>query len=162
MCIFPHFFARFTTWTGAHAHHHRVDGSYPCTCQHGVDELWDHGKVDGHSVSLSHSWLSKHRNRLFKFEGLNLKMSVRGTVQLRLNYNCSLICERIVEIWAVDLLLTKKTECQNWITWQTVFGFFILLHYSPHRFISLVIHHIYVIKCEKIFQKLFWSHFFAL
>lgn len=36
-------------------YHNGVNGAYPGAGQHSVDELWDHGKVDGHPVALFHT-----------------------------------------------------------------------------------------------------------
>ena len=42
-----------------HTYHNRMNSTYPGTGQHCVDQLWDHGKVDGHPVSLFHTLIKE-------------------------------------------------------------------------------------------------------
>lgn len=41
------------------SYHYGVNSTYPGTGQHGVDELWDHGQVDGNPVSLFHTFMTQ-------------------------------------------------------------------------------------------------------
>lgn len=36
--------------------HNGVNSAYPCTGQHSIDQLGDHGEVDGHPVSFFYTW----------------------------------------------------------------------------------------------------------
>lgn len=41
-----------------------VDGSYPCTCQHGIYRLWDHGHVDNHGVTFLDTMFDQNTSQL--------------------------------------------------------------------------------------------------
>lgn len=42
------------------SYHDRMNSTYSGTRQHGVDQLWDHGQVDGHPVSFLYTFKIKH------------------------------------------------------------------------------------------------------
>lgn len=46
-------------------YHDGVNSTYPRTGQHSVDQLWDHGKVDGHPVPLLYSLTRKQTHFSF-------------------------------------------------------------------------------------------------
>lgn len=64
-------------------HHNGVNSAYPCTGQHSVDQLWDHGKVDRHPVSLFYT-LKKEMSRLEVLDDTNHNWAAYG---LLLNSN---------------------------------------------------------------------------
>lgn len=64
-------------------YHNGVNSAYPCTGQHSVDQLWDHGKVNRHPVSLFYT-LNKETSRLEVFDNTNHILATSG---LLLNSN---------------------------------------------------------------------------
>lgn len=57
------------------SYHNRMNSTYPCTGQHCVDQLWDHGKVDGHPVSLFHT-LNIETTRFYVLDNINQILAI--------------------------------------------------------------------------------------
>lgn len=71
------------TWRSSSTHHNGVNCTYPCTGQHGVDQLWDHGEVDGNPVAFPDTcnhvlWASFHTTTFL----LNLGIWVESDVYI--------------------------------------------------------------------------------